>query len=66
MFLCSILTALAQFSGSGNGTEKSPYLIFNVTQLSQISNFGGQSGIVFRLMKVGLSVRKPYRKHQAT
>ena len=51
MFLCSMLTALAQFSGSGSGTEESPYLIFNVTQLSQLSNFGGQSGVVFRLMK---------------
>ena len=51
IFLCSMLTALAQFSGSGNGTEESPYLIFNVTQLSQLSNFGGQSGVVFRLMK---------------
>ena len=51
MVLCSMLTALAQFSGSGSGTEESPYLIFNVTQLSQLSNFGGQSGVVFRLMK---------------
>lgn len=51
MVLCSMLTALAQFSGSGNGTEESPYLIFNVTQLSQLSNFGGQEGVVFRLMK---------------
>ena len=51
MFLCSMLSALAQFSGSGSGTEESPYLIFNVTQLSQLSNFGGQSGVVFRLMK---------------
>ena len=46
-----MLSALAQFSGSGSGTEESPYLIFNVTQLSQLSNFGGQSGVVFRLMK---------------
>lgn len=51
LFLCSMLTALAQYSGSGNGTEESPYLIFNVTQLSQVSNFSGQSGVVFRLMK---------------
>ena len=51
LFLCSMLTALAQFSGSGSGTEESPYLIFNVTQLSQLSNFSGQSGVVFRLMK---------------
>ncbi len=51
MILCSMLSALAQFSGSGSGTEESPYLIFNVTQLSQLSNFGGQEGVVFRLMK---------------
>ena len=51
MVLCSMLTAQAQFSGSGSGTEESPYLIFNVTQLSQLSNFGGQSDVVFRLMK---------------
>ena len=53
-FLAVLLFAMlgyAQFSGSGNGTEESPYLIFNVTQLSQLSNFGGQSGVVFRLMK---------------
>lgn len=51
MLLCSRFVALAQFSGSGDGTEESPYLIFNVTQLSQMSNFGGKSGVVFRLMK---------------
>ncbi len=51
ILLCARLVAFAQFSGSGNGTEESPYLIFNVTQLSQMSNFGGQSGVVFRLMK---------------
>ena len=49
--LCSMLTAMAQFSGMGKGTEDDPYKIFNVMQLSQLSNFGGQSGVVFRLMQ---------------
>ena len=50
LFLCSLLT-FAQFSGSGSGTEEDPYLIFNETQLSQMANFLGQDGVVFRLMK---------------
>lgn len=50
-FICSLLTTLAQFSGSGNGTEDDPYLIFNETQLSQVSNFLNQEGVVFKLMK---------------
>lgn len=50
-FLCSFLTAFAQFSGSGNGTESDPYLIFNETQLSQMANFLGQEGVVFKLQK---------------
>lgn len=50
-FMLYSLLSFAQFSGSGSGTEESPYLIFNVTQLSQLSNFGGQSDVVFRLMK---------------
>lgn len=50
LFLCSLLT-FAQFSGSGNGTEEDPYLIFNETQLSQVSNFLNQEGVVFKLMK---------------
>lgn len=50
MFLCSLLT-FAQYSGSGNGTEEDPYLIFNETQLSQVSNFLNQEGVVFKLMK---------------
>ena len=48
---CTKFLVLAQFSGSGSGTDASPYLIFNVTQLSQMSNYCGQSGVVFRLMK---------------
>ena len=41
----------AQFSGSGSGTENDPYLIFNETQLAQVSNFLNQDSVVFRLMK---------------
>ena len=48
---CSAMSALAQFSGSGSGTEESPYLIRNAGQLSQMANFCGQDGIVFRLQK---------------
>lgn len=51
LFLCSLLTTLAQYSGSGNGTEADPYLIFNETQLSQMANFLNKDGVVFKLMK---------------
>ena len=51
LFLCCMATSFAQFSGSGNGTEEDPYLIFNATQLSQLSNFLNQEGVVFKLMK---------------
>jgi hypothetical protein len=52
MLLCS-LVALAQnaFSGSGNGTEEDPYLIYNVDQLAQVSNFLNKEEVVFKLMK---------------
>ncbi len=45
--------ANAQYSGSGNGTENDPYLIYNETQLYQMNNFLGSSneGVVFKLMK---------------
>ena len=43
--------AQAQFSGSGSGTDDDPYLIFNETQLAQVSNFLNQDSVVFRLMK---------------
>ena len=51
MFLCCVATSFAQFSGSGNGTEDDPYLIFNENQLAQVSNFLNQEGVVFKLMK---------------
>ena len=51
MFLCCVATSFAQFSGSGNGTENDPYLVYNETQLSQVSNFLNQEGVVFKLMK---------------
>lgn len=50
LFLCTLMT-FAQFSGSGSGTEEDPYLIFNETQLAQVSNFLSQEGVVFSLMK---------------
>lgn len=51
MFLCCVATTFAQYSGSGNGTENDPYLIFNENQLSQMVNFLNQEGVVFKLMK---------------
>lgn len=50
LFLCTLMS-FAQFSGSGNGTEDDPYLIFNENQLAQVSNFLNQEGVVFKLMK---------------
>lgn len=41
----------AQYSGSGDGTANSPYLIYNEVQLSQVSNFLNQSDVYFKLMK---------------
>lgn len=51
--LCAVITiaARAQFSGSGNGTESDPYLIYNETQLYQMSNYLNKDGVVFKLMK---------------
>ena len=51
VLLSSLLTTFAQYSGSGNGTEEDPYLIFNENQLSQMVNFLNQEGVVFKLMK---------------
>lgn len=54
MFLAVMLNAVwasAQYSGSGNGTESDPYLIYNETQLYQMSNYLNQDGVVFKLMK---------------
>ena len=48
--MCFGMSMLAQFSGSGSGTENDPYLIFNETQLSQMANFLGKDGVVFKLM----------------
>ena len=51
--LLNTLWVSAQYSGSGNGTENDPYLIYNETQLYQMNNFLGSShaGVVFKLMK---------------
>lgn len=51
VFLCCAATSFAQYSGSGNGTEDDPYLVFNENQLSQMVNFLDQEGVVFKLMK---------------
>ncbi len=56
LFVAVLLNAVwasAQYSGSGNGTESDPYLIFNETQLYQMNNFLGDqnAGVVFKLMK---------------
>ena len=50
MFLCCVATSLAQFSGSGSGTESDPYLILNPIQLSQIRNFLNQRNVYFKMM----------------
>lgn len=50
LFLCSLSTAFAQFSGSGSGTEDDPYLIFYAEQLSQVRNFLNKEGVYFKLM----------------
>lgn len=50
MCVLNSIWASAQFSGSGNGTESDPYLIYSATQLYQMNNFLKQSGVVFKLM----------------
>lgn len=50
LFLCSILSTFAQFSGSGSGTESDPYLIFYADQLTQVRNYLGKDGVYFKLM----------------
>ena len=51
IFICCMANSFAQYSGSGNGTEDDPYLIYNENQLSQVSNFLNQEEVVFKLMK---------------
>lgn len=50
LFLCSILSTFAQFSGSGSGTESDPYLIFYADQLTQVRNNLSKDGVYFKLM----------------
>lgn len=50
MCVLNSIWAFAQFSGSGNGTESDPYLIYSATQLYQMNNFLNQPGVVFKLM----------------
>ena len=51
LIMCMLLTieALAQFSGSGTGTQSDPYRIYNPDQLNQIRNFQGKSDVYFSL-----------------
>lgn len=49
VFVVYSLLSIAQFSGSGSGTESDPYQITNAVQLSQVSNFLGQTNVVFSL-----------------
>lgn len=53
LIVCAVtaIAARAQYSGSGNGTESDPYLIYNETQLYQMSNYLNKEGVVFKLMK---------------
>lgn len=52
--LCIPLNGIAQtdqgWSGSGTGTEADPYRIFDASDLDQMRNFLGQSGVYFKLM----------------
>lgn len=50
MFLCSLATSFAQFSGSGSGTESDPYLITQPLQLNQLRNYLNQENVYFKLM----------------
>lgn len=49
LFLCSLSSVFAQYSGSGSGTESDPYLIFYAEQLNQVRNFLGKN-VYFKLM----------------
>ena len=49
LFLCSLSSVFAQYSGSGSGTENDPYLIFYAEQLNQVRNFLGKD-VYFKLM----------------
>ncbi len=48
--LCSWISAMAQFSGSGSGTSGDPYKIYYADQLNQVRNFLSTSGVYFKLM----------------
>lgn len=54
LVLCIPLVGFAQtdkgYSGSGSGTESDPYRIFEASELDQIRNFLGVSGVYFKLM----------------
>lgn len=49
LFLCSLSSVFAQYSGSGSGTENDPYLIFYAEQLNQVRNFL-EKDVYFKLM----------------
>ena len=46
---CVPLRIMAQFSGSGSGTEDDPYRIFNAAQLNQVRNFLNEDNVYFSL-----------------
>ena len=48
--LLNTIWAMAQFSGSGSGTENDPYLILNPIHLNQMRNYLGTSNVYFKLM----------------
>lgn len=50
LFLCSLSSVFAQYSGSGSGTKSDPYLIFYAEQLNQVRNFLGKYDVYFKLM----------------
>lgn len=49
LFLCSLSSVFAQYSGSGSGTKNDPYLIFYAEQLNQVRNFL-EKDVYFKLM----------------
>lgn len=52
MYLLSVLSARAQFSGAGSGASNNPYQITNADELAEMANFLGEKrkGTCFKLM----------------
>ena len=51
MFLCSLISSKAQFSGQGAGTESDPYQVTNPFELYQMSFFLNKENVYFSLMQ---------------